>query len=83
MNIFVANLNFQMKLENLQKLFEDYGEVISAKIIKDKQTGRSKGFGFIEMPNEEDALRAIEELNGTEIDGRPIVVKKANPKNQE
>lgn len=83
MNIFVANLNFHLKVDNLQKLFEEYGEVISAKIIKDKQTGKSKGFGFIEMPNEEDALRAIEELNGTEIEGRPIVVKKANPKNQE
>ena len=78
MNIFVASLNFKTKREDLQKAFEAYGEVTSAKIVKDRVSGRSKGFGFIEMSNDVDALRAIAGLNETELDGRPIVVKQAN-----
>ncbi len=77
MNIFIANLNFKVRNQKLQEIFEEYGEVSSAKIINDRDSGRSKGFGFVEMPNEADALRAIEELNGVEIEGRQIVVKKA------
>ncbi len=80
MNIFVARLNYGTSEESLRKLFEDYGDVDSVKIIMDRDTGRSKGFGFIEMPNDSEALNAIEELNEKEFDRRTIVVKKANPK---
>lgn len=80
MNIFVARLNFKTRREDLQKAFENFGQVTSAKIVKDHATGRSKGFGFVEMPNDEEANRAIAGLNETELDGRSIVVKPANPK---
>lgn len=80
MNIFVARLNFKTKREDLQKAFEQFGEVTSAKIVKDRETGRSKGYGFVEMPNDEAAQKAIAALNETELDGRTIVVKPANPK---
>lgn len=79
MNIFVASLPFKTKREDLQKAFEAYGEVTAARIVKDRVTGRSKGFGFVEMPNDDEAIRAIAGLNETELDGRPIVVKQANP----
>ncbi|PLX12416.1 MAG: RNA-binding protein [Marinilabiliales bacterium] len=78
MNIFIANLNYKVKSEKLQEIFGEYGDVASAKIIFDRETKRSKGFGFVEMPNDDDALRAIEDLNGVEIEGREIVVKRAN-----
>lgn len=80
MNLFVASLNFKTRREDLQKAFEVYGQVTSAKIVKDRVTGRSKGFGFVEMPNDEEAARAIAGLNDTELDGRKIVVKQANPR---
>ena len=80
MNIFVAKLSFQTTEEQLEQLFQKYGEVASAKIIFDKYEGRSKGFGFVEMPNDDEALEAINSLNETEFDGRSIVVKKARPK---
>lgn len=80
MNIFVAKLNFKTRNEELQAAFEQYGEVTSAKIIKDKDTGRSKGYGFVEMPNDDEAQRAIAGLNEKELDGRTIVVKPAAPK---
>ncbi|NRB64747.1 MAG: RNA-binding protein [Saprospiraceae bacterium] len=80
MNIFVAKLNFDTQESDLQYAFEEFGEVSSAKIIFDRETGRSKGFGFVEMPNDEEALAAINELNDTELDGRTIVVKKAEPR---
>jgi RNA recognition motif-containing protein len=80
MNIFVASLNFKTRREDLQKAFEAYGQVTSAKIVKDRVTGRSKGFGFVEMPNDEEASRAMAGLNDTELDGRNIVVKQANPR---
>ena len=80
MNIFVASLNFKTRRGGLQKAFEAYGQVTSAKIVKDRVTGRSKGFGFVEMPNDEEALRAIAGLNDTELDGRKLVVKQANPR---
>ncbi len=77
MNIFVGSIPFKLQEEELKELFEEFGEVSSIKVITDKFTGRSRGFGFIEMPNEEEATRAIEELNGTEVLGRAIVVNKA------
>jgi RNA recognition motif-containing protein len=82
MNIFVAQLSFRVQSENLKEIFEAYGEVTSAKVITDKMSGRSKGFGFVEMSDDQEALNAIEELNGSEIEGKTIVVKKANPKNE-
>ena len=80
MNIFVARLNYRTNEDSLQKLFENYGEVSSAKIIFDRIEGRSKGFGFVEMADDEAAQKAIDELNDTEFEGRQIVVKKANPR---
>ena len=83
MNIFVAKLSFRIKEEQLKELFDEFGSVESAKIIIDKTTGRSKGFGFVEMPDETEALNAIENLNDKEIEGRNIVVKQANPKSSQ
>ncbi len=82
MNIFIANLNFKVQSEKLQEIFEEYGEVSSAKIIFDRASGRSKGFGFVEMPNDEEANRAMEDLDGVEIEGKAIVVKKAKPREE-
>lgn len=80
MNIFVARLSYGSSEESLREAFEAFGEVESAKIIMDRDTGRSKGFGFVEMPNDSEAQNAIDEMNEKEFDGRTIVVKKANPK---
>jgi RNA recognition motif-containing protein len=80
MNIFVAKLNFDTNESELQNAFERFGEVESVKIIMDKFTGRSKGFGFVEMPNDDEAREAISNLNDQELDGRTIVVKKAEPR---
>lgn len=80
MNIFVARLNFKTRKEDLESAFAQYGQVSSAKIVKDRDSGRSKGYGFVEMPVEEEALKAIAALNETELDGRAIVVKPANAK---
>jgi RNA recognition motif-containing protein len=77
MNIFVGSLPFSLEEAELKGFFEEYGEVASARIITDKFSGRSKGFGFIEMPNAEEAKKAIEELNGAEVDGRTIVVNES------
>lgn len=78
MNIFVAKLNFETNEDSLRAAFEEFGEVESVMIIHDKLTQRSKGFGFVEMANEDDGIVAIGKLNATEIDGRTIVVKKQN-----
>ena len=80
MNIFVGSLPFSIKETELKELFEEYGEVVSAKIITDKISGRSKGFGFIEMTNDNEGQEAIKNLNGYEIGGRKIVVNKSEPK---
>lgn len=80
MNIFVAKLNYATTDDVLRTAFEAFGTVDSAKIIMDRDTQRSKGFGFVEMPNDDEANQAINDLNETELDGRTIVVKKANPK---
>jgi len=80
MNIFVAKLNFDTQESSVMDAFSQYGEVESVKVIQDKFSGRSKGFGFVEMPNDEEALEAIQSLNETDLDGRTIVVKKAEPR---
>jgi RNA recognition motif-containing protein len=80
MNIFVAKLNFDTQEGDLQDAFEEFGAVDSVKIIMDKFTGRSKGFGFVEMPNDDEAQAAIADLDDREFDGRTIVVKKAEPR---
>ena len=74
MDIFVGSLSFKLKESELREAFEKFGEVSSAKIIIDKITRQSKGFGFVEMPDEEQAKLAISELNGVEMYGRPLVV---------
>jgi RNA recognition motif-containing protein len=80
MNIFVGSLPFSIDEADLRESFEAYGAVDSVKIITDKFTGRSKGFGFVEMTNDEEALKAIAELNGATVQGRAIVVNKSEPK---
>lgn len=80
MNIFVANLNFKVRSENLKEIFSEYGEVITARIITEKGSRRSKGFGFVEMANDEDAKKAINALDGAEWEGRTIIVKEALPR---
>jgi RNA recognition motif-containing protein len=80
MNIFIGSLPFSIKETELRSYFEKYGEVTSVKIITDKYSGKSKGFGFIEMPDEDNAKEAIEELNDSEIGGRKVVVNKAEEK---
>jgi RNA recognition motif-containing protein len=80
MNIFVARLNFKTRREDLEQAFARFGQVVSVKIVKDRETGRSKGFGFVEMPSDEEGNKAIAGLNETELDGRTIVVKPANQK---
>ena len=80
MNIFVAKLNFDTQEDDLRDAFEEFGVVDSVKIIMDKFTSRSKGFGFVEMPNDDEAHAAIADLNDQEFDGRTIVVKKAEPR---
>ncbi len=82
MNIFVANLSYQISEADLRELFEGYGTVSSAKIITDRETGRSKGFGFVEMDDDSEGQRAIEELNGAEYDGRTIAVSVARPRTE-
>jgi RNA recognition motif-containing protein len=81
MNIYVGNLSYKVRENDLQGVMEEYGQVSSCKIIKDRETGRSKGFGFVEMSDDTAATKAIEELNGAEFDGRTMVVKEARPRN--
>ncbi len=75
MNIFVANLSFKLRDEQLREIFEPYGEVESARIIMDRNSSRSRGYGFVDMPNDDDAMRAINELNGKTVEERELVVK--------
>jgi RNA recognition motif-containing protein len=82
MNIYVGNLSWNLKDQDLSNLFASHGEVISAKIVNDKFTNRSKGFGFVEMANDDQAQAAIAALNGTEVDGRNIVVNESRPKQE-
>ena len=80
MNIYISNLSFKVEDSDLKQLFDEYGEVSSAKVITDKYTGRSRGFGFVEMPDNDAAQKAIEELNQAEFDGKVITVNEARPR---
>jgi|SRR6187402_3061949 len=80
MNIYVSNLGFNVKDEDLKEFFTPYGEVTSAKIISDKFTGQSRGFGFVEMSDDEAAKKAIAELDQASVEGRSIKVMEARPK---
>lgn len=80
MNIYVGNLSYGVSEDNLREVFEAYGEVSSCKVITDKYSGRSKGFGFVEMDNDSEAQAAIDQLDGAEIDGRPVRVNEARPR---
>ena len=80
MNIYVGNLSFKVSDQELMEVFKQFGDVTSAKVIKDRETGRSKGFGFVEMENDSEAQAAINKLDGTEINGRTVKVNKARPK---
>src|SRR3984893_13483507 len=82
MNIYVSNLSFNVRDEDLQEYFAEYGEVASAKVIMDKFTGKSRGFAFVEMPNDEAAKKAIQELDGASVDGRTIGVSVAKPREE-
>jgi RNA recognition motif-containing protein len=82
MNIFVSNLSFQVQDQDLLEIFAEYGEVSSAKVITDKFSGRSRGFGFVEMASDEEAKKAIAELDQAEVDGRTISVAEAKPREQ-
>jgi RNA recognition motif-containing protein len=82
MNIYVGNLSWSLKDQDLSNLFAPFGEVSSAKIVTDKFTQRSKGFGFVEMPNDAEAQAAIAQLNGSEVEGRNLVVNESRPKQE-
>ena len=82
MNIYVGNLPYQLTEDELKETFEEFGEVESAKIIMDKYSGRSKGFGFVEMPNDEEAKQAIESMNDVDVKGRNIRVNQARERNE-
>ncbi len=80
MNIYIGNLSFEVTEEDLRQAFEPFGQLSSVKVITDRDTGRSKGFGFIEMPNNDEAQSAIRGLNSTELKGRTIKVNEARPR---
>jgi RNA recognition motif-containing protein len=83
MNIYVGNLSFDVSEENLRQVFEPLGQVSSITIIKDKYSGQSRGFGFVEMPDRAQAQAAIENLNGKEVSGRQLSVNEARPRNDQ
>jgi RNA recognition motif-containing protein len=80
MNIYVSNLSFNVQDEDLKDFFAPYGEITSAKVISDRETGNSRGFGFVEMSDDAAARKAIEELDGATVEGRNIKVMEAKPK---
>lgn len=80
--LFVGSLPFKMSSDDLQQLFAEFGEVVSAKIINDRETGRSRGFGFVEFENDDDAQAAIKKLNGKDVEGRALTVNVARPKEE-
>ena len=82
MNIYVANISFRASEGQLKDLFQQFGEVSSVKVVTDRDTGRSRGFGFIEMPNDSEGKQAIAQLNGTEFAERNLVVNEARPSNK-
>jgi RNA recognition motif-containing protein len=83
MNIYVGNLSFDVSEENLRQVFEPLGQVSSITIIKDKYSGQSRGFGFVEMPDRAQAQAAIENLNGKEVSGRQLSVNEARPRDDQ
>lgn len=83
MDIYVGNLAYATDDEGLRAAFAAYGEVTAARVVRDRMTGRSKGFGFVEMPNAEEANAAITALNGAELDGRPLRVNESQPRPRE
>ncbi len=82
MNIYVGNVPYTVSETDLEELFGEYGQVATATIIRDRYDGRSKGFGFVEMENQEDGERAIEALDGQDMSGRPLKVNPARPREQ-
>lgn len=80
MNIYVGNLNYRVKENELRQALSEFGTVSSVKIVTDRETGRSRGFAFVDMPNDAEASRAITELNGLEFAGRQIVIREATPR---
>lgn len=80
--IYVGNISYGMREDTLKDLFEQYGEVTSVKIVKDRMTGRSRGFGFVEMADKDEAEKAIEALNGTDVDGRNLRVNVARSRRE-
>ena len=82
MNIYVGNLPYGINRDQLRDVFAAYGEVAAARIVTDRETGRSKGFGFVELNNDEEAKKAIEALNGNDIGGRNAVVNEARPREE-
>ena len=82
MKIYVGNLNYNITEDDLRTTFEPFGDVGEATVISDRFSGRSKGFGFVEMPNQAEAEKAIAELNGKEIQGRSLVVNQARPREE-
>ena len=82
MNLYVGNLSYEMSEENLRNEFAEYGEVKSAKIITDRDTGRSRGFGFVEMNSDGEGKKAMEALNGKDFEGRELVVNEARPREE-
>ena len=81
MNLYIGNLSYNVKESDLRHVMEEYGTVASVKLITDRETRKSKGFAFVEMPNDDEAKNAISELNGAEYEGRQMVVKEALPRN--
>ena len=82
MNIYISNLSYSTNADSLQQLFAEYGEVSSANVITDRETGRSRGFGFVEMPDDTEAQKAIDELNETDFEGKTISVSVARPRTE-
>ena len=80
MNIYVGNISYQLDESGLEAAFAEHGKVDSARIISDRATGRSKGFGFVEMPNQDEGEAAIKDLNGKEIEGRELKVNESRPR---
>ncbi|MEE3288377.1 MAG: RNA-binding protein [Pseudomonadota bacterium] len=82
MNIYVGNLSYNLTEDDLRALFAEFGDVTSAKLIMDRYTGQSKGFGFVEMSDDDAAQKAIDELNGRDVSGRSLTVNKARPREE-